>query len=87
MFLDGSGTGNIEKATRDSGDDCRDACSVDDDCQGYDFNANTMECWLDTLVGPSNPAIEGQYFCSKLCKYQAGVSFVNLLFVTILYHL
>ena len=68
MYLEGSGTGNIEKATRASGDECRDACSINDECQGYDFNTNTLECWQDTLVGPSNPAIANQYFCSKLCK-------------------
>ena len=68
MYLEGSGTGNIEKATQASGDECRDACSVNDVCQGYDFNTVTSECWLDTLVGPSNPAIASQYFCSKLCK-------------------
>ena len=68
MYLEGSGTGNIEKATRASGDECRGACSVNDDCQGYDFNTDTMECWLDTLVGPSSPAIANQYFCSKLCE-------------------
>ena len=68
MSLDGSGTGNIEKAVRGSDDECRDACSVNDDCQGYDFNTDTMECWLGTLVGPSIPAIKNQYFCSKLCE-------------------
>ena len=73
MSLEGSGTGNIEKAARASDDECRDACSVNNDCQGYDFNTDTMECWLDTSVGPSNPALENQYFCSKLCEIFYGI--------------
>ena len=82
MSLDGSGTGNIEKAVRGSDDECRDACSVNDECQGYDFNTDNMECWLDTFLGPSNPAIENQYFCSKLCEIFYRTFFCFQYFVT-----
>ena len=68
MYLQGSGTGSLVASHSLAPDLCQDKCNNDDSCAGYETNTRLGTCQLDTLVGPSNPPISGQVFCSKLCK-------------------
>ena len=68
MYLSGSGTGSLVASHSLAPDLCQDKCNEDDSCAGYETNTRLGTCQLDTLVGPSNPPISDQVFCSKLCK-------------------
>ena len=70
MYIEGSGSANLEASHSLAADLCEEKCSLNDLCNGFEVNADLGTCQLDTLVGPSNPPVAGQVFCSKLCKFR-----------------
>ena len=70
MYIEGSGSGNLEASHSLSAELCEEKCSLNDLCNGFEVNEDLGTCQLDTLIGPSNPPVTGQVFCSKLCKFR-----------------
>ena len=68
MYIEGSGTGNLEASHSLSSDLCQEKCNEDEQCNGFEVNEDLGTCQLETFVGPSNPPTSGQVFCSKLCN-------------------